>query len=60
VIVARGRRYFSNESILSALEQSSVPAISVSLGDVPSAAVYQLDEKSLEALQKRAGAGPPS
>ena len=50
VIVARGRRYFSNESILNALEQSSSPAFHLSLGDVPSASVYQLNKKSLEAL----------
>jgi 4-amino-4-deoxy-L-arabinose transferase-like glycosyltransferase len=56
VIVARGRRYFSNTPVIAALEQSSVPAFRVSLGDVPSAAVYELDEKSLAALLNRAGA----
>lgn len=50
VIDARGRRYFSNESIFAALRQSSAPAFSISLGDVPSAAVYVLDQKSLEAI----------
>ncbi|HEV2827763.1 MAG TPA: hypothetical protein VGW76_09160, partial [Pyrinomonadaceae bacterium] len=50
VIVARGRRYFSNESILNALEHSSTPAFRVSLGGVPSASVYQLDQRSLQAL----------
>lgn len=61
VIVARGRRYFSNEAVVSGVEQSSAaPTIRVSLGNVPSAAVYQLDEKSLEALLRRTAAGPPS
>ena len=55
VIVARGRRYFSNESILKGLEQSSAPAFRLSLGDVPSAWIYQLDRKSLDAIT---GAGP--
>ena len=50
VIVARGRRYFSNEFILTALEQSSAPAFRLSLGGVPSASVYKLDQRSLEAL----------
>ena len=50
VIVARGRRYFSNEGIVAALEQSSAPAFRVSLGNVPSAAVYMLDAKSLLAV----------
>jgi hypothetical protein len=50
VIIARGRRYFSNESIMTALEQSSAPAFTFSLGQVPSASVYVLDKKSLEAI----------
>ncbi|MGH9933138.1 MAG: hypothetical protein ACREA9_28470, partial [Pyrinomonadaceae bacterium] len=59
VIVARGRRYFSNESVLSALEQAGSPAFSVSLGGVPSAAVFQLDKKSLEAIVEAARQQPP-
>jgi hypothetical protein len=50
VIVARGRRYFSNEAMVAALEQSSLPAFRVSLGNVPAAAVYLLDKKSLAAI----------
>ncbi|MEP6569431.1 MAG: glycosyltransferase family 39 protein [Acidobacteriota bacterium] len=51
VIDARGRRYFSNEQILSALTESGAPAFRVSLGPVPSASIYQLDRKSLDAIQ---------
>jgi hypothetical protein len=50
VIVARGRRYFSNEAMIAALEQSNAPAFRVSLGNVPAAAVYLLDKKSLAAI----------
>lgn len=50
VIDARGRRYFSNEAMLNELAASTTPAFRVSLGDVPSAAVYQLDRSSLDAL----------
>ncbi|HEV7473461.1 MAG TPA: glycosyltransferase family 39 protein [Pyrinomonadaceae bacterium] len=50
VVIARGRRYFSNDAIITALEQSSAPALTVSLGDVPSAAVYALDQKALDAI----------
>ena len=50
VIDARGRRYFSNELLLAALAQSSTPAFRASLGYVPSASVYLLDKKSLEAI----------
>lgn len=50
VIDARGRRYFSNEQLLAALQQSGSPTFRVSLGDVPSASVYALDWKSREAV----------
>ncbi|MGH9932057.1 MAG: glycosyltransferase family 39 protein [Pyrinomonadaceae bacterium] len=54
VIDARGRRYFSNELILAALAQSEAPTFRVSLGSVPSASIYQLDRKSLDAIQAAA------
>lgn len=52
VINARGRRYFSNETVLAALEQSATPAFTVSLGNVPSAVVYVLDKRSLDAVRE--------
>lgn len=54
VVNARGRRYFSNESVLAALDRASSAAFHVSLGDVPSAAVYVLDKKSLEGILEAA------
>jgi hypothetical protein len=59
VIDARGRRYFSNESILDALNQSGTPALRLSLGDVPSIAVYQLDQESRDAIVEAARRMPP-
>jgi len=59
VIAARGRHYFSNGPILSALEQSSAPAFRVSLGNIPAASVYVLDKKSLDAITERARRLPP-
>ncbi len=59
VIDARGRRYFSNEMILAALAQSGSPAFRVSLGNVPSAAIYQLNRKSLDALREVVPRLPP-
>jgi 4-amino-4-deoxy-L-arabinose transferase-like glycosyltransferase len=50
IVVARGRRYFSNEELTKRLRQTSQPAASVSLGRVPSAEVYLLDEGSRAAL----------
>ena len=59
VIDARGRRYFSNELVLGALEQSGTPAFRLSLGQTPSASVYLLDQKSLEAVVETARRLPP-
>jgi hypothetical protein len=43
VIVARGRRYFSNDSIISTLRDHSTPIAELKLGVVPSAKIYELD-----------------
>lgn len=47
VIAARGRRYFSNDALLSGLRRKSAPVFSLALGAVPSVEVYVLDESSL-------------
>lgn len=54
VVVARGRRYFSNEELTAALRETSKPTATVSLGRVPSAEVYVLDAKSAAALTEAA------
>ena len=50
VLVARGRRYFSNEKRVARLRAASRPVVSVPLGGVPSAEVFLLDEAALAAL----------
>jgi hypothetical protein len=50
IVVARGRRYFSNDAILSQLQASSTPVMNVSLGRVPALSVYVLDAASLAAI----------
>jgi hypothetical protein len=59
VIDAPGRRYFSNELVTSALKQSSTPAFRLTLGPTPSARVYKLDQRSLEAVSEAARRPPP-
>ena len=54
VVVARGRRYFSNEELTKGLRETSKPSAVVSLGRVPSAEVYVLDAKSAAALTEAA------
>ena len=44
IIVARGRRYFSNDSIITSLRDRT-PIISLNLGPVPSAKVYEVATK---------------
>ncbi|MGH9941570.1 MAG: glycosyltransferase family 39 protein [Pyrinomonadaceae bacterium] len=40
VIVARGRRYFSNDARVTALRQTNAPAFSLALGETPAVDVY--------------------
>ena len=42
VIVARGRRYFSNDTLISTLRDHSTPVAELKLGVVPSAKIYEL------------------
>ncbi|MDX6695457.1 MAG: Dolichyl-phosphate-mannose-protein mannosyltransferase [Blastocatellia bacterium] len=50
VIIARGRRYFSNDAIVSQLETTATPVLSVSLGRIPALSVYVLDASQLAAI----------
>lgn len=50
IIAARGRRYFSNDAVLTALKQSTAPAFRITAGHVPSVEVYRLDQKSLKVV----------
>jgi predicted membrane-bound dolichyl-phosphate-mannose-protein mannosyltransferase len=55
VIVARGRRYFSNDALVKRLEATSRPAAALSLGGVPAAQVFVLDEAALAAIKAEDG-----
>ncbi len=59
VVDARGRRYFSNEAVTSALKSDSTPAFKLSRGDIPSVSVYQLDQKARDATVAVANRQPP-
>lgn len=50
VVVARGRRYFSNDATVARLEGVSSPAATTSLGSTPSARVFVLDEAALASI----------
>jgi predicted membrane-bound dolichyl-phosphate-mannose-protein mannosyltransferase len=50
VVVARGRRYFSNDFVVSTLGKHATPLIDLKLGSVPSAKIYQLDQNSLSLI----------
>ncbi|HEX8136799.1 MAG TPA: glycosyltransferase family 39 protein [Pyrinomonadaceae bacterium] len=54
IIAARGRRYLSNDALLADLRGRAAPTFSFSLGPVPSADVYLLDESSLEIVRAHA------
>ncbi|HSE16485.1 MAG TPA: glycosyltransferase family 39 protein [Pyrinomonadaceae bacterium] len=44
IIVARGRRYFSNDALISTLRDHATPIAELKLGVVPSAKIYELDQ----------------
>jgi hypothetical protein len=51
LIVARGRRYFSNDALIKSLRDHATPIADLKLGPAPSANIYRLDQASLTALQ---------
>jgi hypothetical protein len=55
IIIARGRRYFSNDALTTALRERATPVIDLKLGAVPSAKVYELDQNSLTVITEAAG-----
>jgi predicted membrane-bound dolichyl-phosphate-mannose-protein mannosyltransferase len=59
VVDARGRRYFSNETLLNALASSASPTFQATLGPAVSASVYELDNKSQETVLETARRLPP-
>ena len=53
IIIARGRRYFSNDAIITALHSHATPIAGFYLDSTPSAKLYQLDQTSLRFLGQR-------
>jgi hypothetical protein len=57
VIVARGRRYFSNDAVISSLASTArQPEFQMFLGSVPSVDVYFLNETTLTTIRSAAQA----
>jgi len=54
VIVARGRRYFSNDQLISSLASTARPDFQMFLGRVPSVDVYVVTEASLQTIKTAA------
>ncbi|HYP00817.1 MAG TPA: glycosyltransferase family 39 protein [Pyrinomonadaceae bacterium] len=52
VVVARGRRYFSNDALIAKLGANTTPAVTLSLAGVESVRIYRLDENALRALSE--------
>jgi hypothetical protein len=50
VIIARGRRYFSNDALINALHDHATPFLNFTLASTPSVKLYQLDDQSLALL----------
>jgi hypothetical protein len=54
VVIARGRRYFSNEAATRALEAASRPAAALHVGGIPSVRIFALDGPSAAAVREAA------
>jgi hypothetical protein len=54
VIVARGRRYFSNDALITSLANTSKPNFQMFLATVPSVDVYILDDSTLGTIKTAA------
>jgi len=52
IIIARGRRYFSNDAIINALNTHSTPISTFNLSTTPSAKLYELDQASLSLVHE--------
>ena len=55
IIIARGRRYFSNERLTAALRRASQPAFNISLGKTLASEVFILDERAAQAVVAQLG-----
>ena len=51
IIVARGRRYFSNDMLTTTIEKYTIPTAEFKLGSIPSANLYQLNESTLSIVE---------
>lgn len=51
IVIARGRRYFSNAGYQEYLESSAIPIGEIRIKDIRSASIYKLGEKSLSDIQ---------
>jgi predicted membrane-bound dolichyl-phosphate-mannose-protein mannosyltransferase len=59
VVSARGRRYFSNDEVLTMVQNAATPVTRISLDSVPAAEIYRMDTHSLELISKVARRVPP-
>ncbi len=50
IIVARGRRYFSNDALIASLHRTATPTFLVSLGKTPAVEAYILDQTTLKTV----------
>ena len=51
IIIARGRRYFSNDMLTTTLEKYTAPRAEFKLGSIPSAKLYELNESQLSIVE---------
>ena len=58
IIVARGRRYFSNDMLITTIEKYTIPTAEFKLGPTPSANLYEVNESTLSIVELFTRANP--
>ena len=51
IIIARGRRYFSNDMLTTTVEKYTTPSAEFHLGSIPSAKLYELNESTVSIVE---------
>jgi predicted membrane-bound dolichyl-phosphate-mannose-protein mannosyltransferase len=59
LVTARGRRYFSNDQVMTAMHDSATPVTSIRISTTPAAEIYRLNRQGIDLVTKAAQRVPP-
>jgi dolichyl-phosphate-mannose-protein mannosyltransferase len=59
LVTARGRRYFSNDRVVTTIHQSAAPVTRIAVDKIPAAEIYRLTQETVDIVTKAAQQIPP-